>query len=100
MSARRCRSERHEQISDTALSLLRRCGETVTDLAASLGQDRTNVSAKIHGSRLWTVDDLDLIADHFGISLPELLAGTRAALDALPRERRASAESRTALPAA
>lgn len=99
MSARQ-RSERHEQISDTTLLLLRRCGESITDLAASLGQDRTNISAKVHGSRLWTVDDLDRIAAHFGISLLELLAGTQVALDALPHQRRASTGRQTALPAA
>ena len=100
MSARRRRSERHEQISDATLLLLRRCGESITDLAASLGQDRTNVSAKVHGSRLWTVDDLDRIANHFGISLLELLSGTQVALDALPRQRRTAAGRQTALPAA
>ncbi|MGW8526991.1 hypothetical protein [Nocardiopsis sp. NPDC055824] len=99
MSARQ-RSERHEQISDTTLLLLRRCGETITDLAASLDQDRTNVSAKVHGGRLWTVDDLDRIAGHFQISLLELLSGTQVALDALPHRRRASAGRQTALPAA
>lgn len=95
------RSRRQEQISDTVAVLMRRCDDTFTDLGASLKQDRTNISAKIRGRRLWTVDDLDGIAHHYGISILELLSGTQVAVDALPRERLAGAQGRqAALPAA
>ncbi|GAB3214225.1 hypothetical protein GCM10027294_52830 [Marinactinospora endophytica] len=100
-SATRQRSRRHEQISDTVAVLLRRCGENIADLAASLHQDRTNVSAKVHGRRLWTVDDLDGIAAHFHITLLELLSGPQAAVEALPRQCHTTpAGSQPALPAA
>lgn len=98
---RKARSPRQEQISDTVAVLIRRSGETITDLSLTLKQDRTNVSAKLHGRRLWTVDDLDGIARHYGISLLELLSGGQVAVEALPRERRATSTARqVALPAA
>ncbi|GAB3738018.1 hypothetical protein [Nocardiopsis nanhaiensis] len=101
MATPKKRSRRQEQISDTVAVLMRRCGDTHTSLAASLAQDRTNVSAKVHGRRSWTVEDLDGIADHFGITLLELLSGIQVAVDSLPRQRLVGEQGRqTTAPAA
>lgn len=101
MATPKKRSRRQEQISDTVAVLMRRCGDTHTDLAASLEQNRTNISAKVHGRRSWTVEDLDGLADHFGITLLELLSSIQGAVDALPRRRTAGEQGhQTTAPAA
>jgi transcriptional regulator with XRE-family HTH domain len=68
-------------------------GETQADLGRGLRLSQGQVSRKQAGSikgSSWTLDDLDRLAAHYGIPVPDLVAGPECAVGRLPAHRRAA----------
>lgn len=47
--------------------------ETQADLARVLGVTQTSVSSRLRGRTRWSVDDLDKMAEHFGVEVSALV---------------------------
>jgi len=88
-------SEHHADLSAAVRILMDRAdtdqASTISDLAKHLGQHQPNLSAKIRGRRVWALDDLYAIAEHYRIAPADLLAIMDQA-----REQRAAVEQITA----
>ncbi|MEU6664243.1 acyltransferase [Streptomyces sp. NPDC046821] len=67
----------------TVSALMSRTGERQEDLAAALGQAQAQVSRKQGGKQHWTLQDVDLLAAHYGFGVLDLLAGPTHAVTAL-----------------
>ncbi|MGW2282875.1 acyltransferase [Streptomyces sp. NPDC001770] len=52
---------------------------------------RTQISRKQAGSAAWSLTDVDRLSAHYGIPVPDLLAGVDRAVHCLPVRRRAPA---------
>ncbi|MER8197567.1 hypothetical protein ABTY00_26865 [Streptomyces microflavus] len=48
----------------------------------------TRISRKQSGAATWTLDDLDRLSAHYGIPVPDLVAGVDRAIHCLPARRR------------
>ncbi|MFF9063851.1 acyltransferase [Streptomyces sp. NPDC014891] len=59
----------------TIAALMARTGERQNDLAAGLGQSQAQVSRKQGGRAHWSLEDVDLLAAHYGMHVLDLLAG-------------------------
>ncbi|MCA1217252.1 helix-turn-helix domain-containing protein [Streptomyces sp. 8L] len=67
----------------TVAALMAQSGERQTDLAAGIGQTQAQVSRKLKGQRSWSLDDVDLLAAHYGMLPLDLLAGPTHAAEKL-----------------
>ncbi|MEV7296867.1 helix-turn-helix transcriptional regulator [Streptomyces microflavus] len=67
---------------------MRLTGERQTDLAAGIRISQTRISRKQSGAATWTLDDLDRLSAHYGIPVPDLVAGVDRAIQCLPAPRR------------
>ncbi|WP_256341160.1 acyltransferase [Streptomyces sp. TLI_105] len=67
----------------TVAALMSRSGERQGDLAAGLGLSQAQVSRKQSGSAHWSLEDVDLLAAHYGLAVLDLLAGPTHAVDVL-----------------
>lgn len=47
-------------------------GYTYDDLAKLLGRTRASVHSKLVGNRKFTIDELSIISEHFGVSRDDL----------------------------
>ncbi|NUR59376.1 MAG: XRE family transcriptional regulator [Catenulispora sp.] len=56
--------------------------ERQEDLARTLRLSQGQISRKQSGASMWTLDDCDKLAAHYGITVAQLLSGPEAALDA------------------
>lgn len=84
-----------EQLSDTLRLLMTRTGQRQEDIAAVLGVTRGALSQRLLGHAKWKVADLRPVADHFGITVCELLSGFAAIPpDRLPASRRDLGQTR------
>lgn len=54
-------------------AMLMLAGQTQSDLAQTMRVNQGNVSRKIAGVAKWDLDDLDLAARHFGITVADLV---------------------------
>lgn len=79
-----------EQLRLTVAALLYATGETQTDLGAGIGRGQTEISRRQSGASAWTLTDLDRLAEHYGIPVPDLLCGADHAVAKLPAHRRAA----------
>ena len=79
-----------ETLRLTVAALMRATGENQTLLGKGLRLDQSQVSRKQRGTAAWTLDDVDKLARHYGIPVPDLLAGPSRACELLPLRRRAS----------
>ncbi|MFF7365447.1 helix-turn-helix domain-containing protein [Streptomyces sp. NPDC008125] len=70
-------------------ALMRLTGERQADLAAGIGLGQTQISRKLAGSSAWSLNDVDRLSAHYGIPVPDLLAGVDRAVHCLPARRRA-----------
>ncbi|MEU3692872.1 acyltransferase [Streptomyces narbonensis] len=59
----------------TVAALMARTGERQGDLAAGLGQSQAQVSRKQGGRAHWSLEDVDLLAEHYGLHVLDLMAG-------------------------
>jgi hypothetical protein len=75
----------------TVAALMFAVGETQADLGRGIGLAQAQVSRRQAGTTAWSLADLDRLAAHFGIPVPDLLAGTDHAVRLLPAHRRAAA---------
>ncbi|MFB7422093.1 hypothetical protein ACFC0K_02280 [Streptomyces hydrogenans] len=60
-----------------------RAGERQGDLAAAIGLSQAQVSRKQSGAAHWSLDDVDLLAAHYGLPVLDLLAGPTHAVGVL-----------------
>ncbi|MER7535624.1 acyltransferase [Streptomyces sp. NPDC097704] len=67
----------------TVAALMSRSGERQGDLAAGLGLSQAQVSRKQSGSAHWSLEDVDLLAAHYGLAVLDLLAGPTHAVGVL-----------------
>ena len=74
----------------TVAALLRATNENQTDLGRGLRLTQGQVSRKQSGTAAWTLDDVDRLSAHYGIPVPDLLAGPSRACELLSPRRRAS----------
>lgn len=74
----------------TVAALMRACGENQTKLADGLGLTQGQVSRKQAGLAAWSLGDIDSLSRHYGIPVPDLMAGPTHAVEQLPHVRRAS----------
>ncbi|WP_130798097.1 helix-turn-helix domain-containing protein [Streptomyces otsuchiensis] len=79
-----------EWLSLTVLALMRATGERQRDLATALGMAQPTLSQRLSGDRPWTLADLDGLSAHYGVPVPDLVAGVDAAVRRLPAARRAT----------
>ncbi|WP_329043480.1 helix-turn-helix domain-containing protein (plasmid) [Streptomyces sp. NBC_00178] len=75
----------------TVAALMRMTGERQADLARGLGLRQPQISRKQAGTAVWTLTDVDLLSAHYGIPVPDLLAGVDRAIHCLPTRRYAPA---------
>ncbi|MFE7614315.1 helix-turn-helix domain-containing protein [Streptomyces sp. NPDC057496] len=73
----------------TIQALMRLTGERQADLAAGIGLSQTQISRKQSGTAVWSLADIDRLSAHYGIPVPDLLAGVDHAVHRLPARRRA-----------
>ncbi|MCX5231273.1 acyltransferase [Streptomyces sp. NBC_00233] len=59
----------------TVAALMARAGERQNDVAVALGQSQAQVSRKQSGRAHWSLEDVDLLAAHYGMHVLDLLAG-------------------------
>ncbi|MFI1655170.1 acyltransferase [Streptomyces sp. NPDC020472] len=67
----------------TVAALMSRSGERQGNLAAGLGLSQAQVSRKQSGGAHWSLEDVDLLAAHYGLAVLDLLAGPTHAVDVL-----------------
>ncbi|MBB0231333.1 XRE family transcriptional regulator [Streptomyces calidiresistens] len=60
------------------------------DPTAPTAQVGVEISRRQSGATPWTLADLDALAAHYGIPVPDLLCGVDHALSRLPAHRRAA----------
>ncbi|MDT0347738.1 helix-turn-helix domain-containing protein [Streptomyces litchfieldiae] len=75
----------------TVAALMYATGETQADLGRGIGLGQTQVSRRQAGATSWSLADLDRLAAHYGIPVPDLLAGVDNAVRKLPARRRTAA---------
>ena len=77
MSKTETTSSRQQTISRFVRALMSINGETQAHLAPVLGlKSHTGVSDKLNGGRSWSVDDVELLAEHYGIAPADFFADT------------------------
>lgn len=74
----------------TVAALMRVCGENQTALAKGLRLTQGAISRKQTGGAAWTLHDVDRLSAHYGIAVPDLLAGPTRAVDHLHPARRSA----------
>jgi BMFP domain-containing protein YqiC len=62
-----------EVVRRNIVGMLRLAGQGQKDLAKSMRLNQGNVSRKIGASAQITLDDLDLVARHFGVTVSDLV---------------------------
>lgn len=72
-----------DRLNETLRLLLTRTGQRHSDLAEILGVSQSSMSARLRGQSRWRLDDLPPVADFFGLTVGELLAG----YSAIPSDR-------------
>lgn len=73
-----------ERVSEAIRVLMARRREHQQDLAEVLGVTQSSVSLRLAGRVVWTVDELDALSDHYGVSVVALVRGFEEASEDLP----------------
>ncbi|WP_329224277.1 acyltransferase (plasmid) [Streptomyces sp. NBC_01485] len=71
----------------TVSALMSRTGQRQGDLANAIDQAQAQVSRKQTGKQHWSLDDVDRLAAHYGMSVLDLLAGPTHAVSVLAADR-------------
>ncbi|MGC5401891.1 acyltransferase [Streptomyces sp. DT20] len=74
----------------TVAALMRACGERQGDLGHGIRITQGQISRKQRGQALWSLADVDRLSAHYGIPVPDLLAGPTHAVQKLSPVRRAA----------
>lgn len=77
-----------ESLRLAVAALMQATGESQRAVAEALGLTQTQVSRRQSGAASWQLDDVDALAEHYGVGALELLAGPTRACEALPETRR------------
>jgi transcriptional regulator with XRE-family HTH domain len=80
-----------ETLRTTVAALMYATGESQGELGYRLGLTQSQISRRQAGRAVWSLDDVDALSAHYGIPVPDLVAGADAALRKLPAARRAEA---------
>ncbi|MFF6852782.1 helix-turn-helix domain-containing protein [Streptomyces antimycoticus] len=83
-------SSSEQTLRITVATLMHACGENQTVLARGLRITQGQISRKQSGRASWSLGDIDRLARHYGIPVPDLLAGPSHAVEKLPHVRRAA----------
>lgn len=75
------------EFSDTVRVLSTKTNSTQMQLAVKLGIHAAGVSARLSGRTRWTLDEVQLLAEYFGMSPADLLLGPAHALGQLARDK-------------
>ncbi|MCX5215607.1 hypothetical protein OG689_41370 [Kitasatospora sp. NBC_00240] len=73
--------------------------ETQGQLAAGIGLTQEKVSRRQSGATVWTLDDVDALAAHWGLAVLDLLAGPTRATEAYSTRHRPAPAAAAPLPA-
>lgn len=73
-------------------------GEHQQDVATALGLAQSGLSNRFHGRTRWTLDEVDLLAAHFGVAPHQLVEGTWNVRDTMPPQRLATGRYSTTPP--
>lgn len=84
-----------ESLRLTVAALMQVTGDSQRSVAAVLGLTQTQVSRRQSGAVSWSLRDVDVLAEHYGIGALDLLAGPTRACEALPADRRRSVRAET-----
>ncbi|MFE7481611.1 helix-turn-helix domain-containing protein [Streptomyces sp. NPDC057552] len=76
-----------ESLRLTVAALMQVTGESQRSVAGVLGLTQTQVSRRQSGAISWSLRDIDVLAEHYGIGALDLLAGPTRACEALPANR-------------
>ncbi|MEU8516380.1 helix-turn-helix transcriptional regulator [Kitasatospora sp. NPDC048722] len=78
-----------EELFSATVSALRSVtGESQARIGEALGLTPSAVSYKLRGRAGWSLGDVEALSRHFGIPVPDLMAGPTWALEKLPKARR------------
>ncbi|MEU2681301.1 acyltransferase [Streptomyces sp. NPDC007107] len=81
-------TEQHLRV--TVAALMYATGEDQRTLGAGLRLSQAQISRKQSGQASWSLDDVDRLSVHYGISVLDLFSGVDHAVSRLPVHRRAS----------
>ncbi|MGW0301494.1 helix-turn-helix domain-containing protein [Streptomyces anthocyanicus] len=84
-----------ESLRLTVAALMQVTGDSQRSVAAVLGLTQTQVSRRQSGAVSWSLRDVDVLAEHYGIGALDLLAGPTRACEALHADRRRSVRAET-----
>ncbi len=84
-----------EALRLTVAALMQVTGDSQRSVAAVLGLTQTQVSRRQSGAVSWSLRDVDVLAEHYGIGALDLLAGPTRACEALPADRHRSVRAET-----
>ncbi|MFE7277418.1 XRE family transcriptional regulator [Streptomyces sp. NPDC057623] len=87
------RSALEESLRLTVAALMQVTGDSQRSVAGVLGLTQTQVSRRQSGAVSWSLRDVDVLAEHYGIDVLDLLAGPTRACEVLPADRRRSARA-------
>ncbi|NGO43067.1 helix-turn-helix domain-containing protein [Streptomyces ureilyticus] len=79
-----------ESLRLTVAALMQVTGDSQRSVAGVLGLTQTQVSRRQSGAISWSLRDVDVLAEHYGIGVLDLLGGPTRACEALPTGRRRS----------
>ncbi|MFJ4910069.1 helix-turn-helix domain-containing protein [Streptomyces sp. NPDC093249] len=79
-----------ESLRLTVAALMQVTGDSQRSVAGVLGLTQTQVSRRQSGAISWSLRDIDVLAEHYGIGALDLLAGPTRACEALPTDRHRS----------
>ncbi|QLE75772.1 XRE family transcriptional regulator [Streptomyces rectiverticillatus] len=82
-----------ESLRLTVAALMQATGDSQRVIAAVLGLTQTQISRRQSGATSWTLRDVDVLAEHYGFTALDLLAGPTRACEALPAARRRTANT-------
>lgn len=77
-----------DRLRATLAALMQVTGESHEDLGRALRVSQATVSRKQGRQSRWNLDDCDGLAQHYGISVTDLLSSTDNALNSFERNRR------------
>jgi predicted transcriptional regulator len=63
------------RLNETLRLLMTRTGHRQVDVAATLGITRASLSQRLLGKSGWRVNDLEPVAEFFGLTVSELISG-------------------------
>ncbi|MER5785544.1 helix-turn-helix domain-containing protein [Streptomyces mobaraensis] len=82
-----------ESLRLSVAALMQATGDSQRKIAAVLGLTQTQVSRRQSGATSWSLRDVDVLAEYYGITALDLLAGPTRACETLPAARRRGANA-------